>query len=35
MKDVNDTIRRWENVIERMGELDHPNNLPKLFGNVE
>jgi hypothetical protein len=34
-QDMNDAIRRWENVIDRMGELDHPNNLTNLLGNIE
>ena len=34
-QDMNDAIRRWENVINNMGELNHPNNFLDFLGNVE
>ena len=34
-QDMDDTIRRWENVLGQMGGLNHPNNLTNLFGNIE
>jgi hypothetical protein len=34
-QDMDDTIRRWENVLGQMGGLDHPNNFPDFLGNVE
>ena len=34
-QDMNDAIRRWDNVINRIGGLHHPNNLTNLLGNLE
>ena len=34
-QNMNDAIRRWDNAINRIGELDHPNNFTNLFGNLE
>lgn len=34
-QDMNDAIRRWDNVINRIGGLHHPNNLTNSLGNLE